>query len=89
VGGGRATSDVEYFLLDNAVILADGQLCGLSYCVTNVALHLRSTLAALSGGAIVTREGRDPPFAGLGRAGPLAREIERDPCLQGEGPPQT
>jgi hypothetical protein len=27
--------------------------------------------------------------AGLGRAGPLAREIERDRRPQGEGPPQS
>ena len=34
-------------------------------------------------------DGPRPALAGLGRAGRLAREIERDRRPQGEGPPQT
>lgn len=52
-------------------------------------LLLARVHSTLSGGAIVTRMGRDPHFAGLGRAVLLAREIERDRRPQGEGPPQT
>ena len=75
------------------------QLSGLSYGVTTVALHLHSTSAALSGGVIVTREGRDPRLparrGSVTRPAKVAllcrdacRVIERVPRHFGEGRPQ-
>ena len=71
-----------------AVVFVHRLNVAFRYGVTTVAPYSPPTTATLSGGAIVTRMGRDPPFAGLGRAGLLAREIERDRRPQGEGPPQ-